>query len=56
LKCNMNFDHEGESIPEMDDFKWVTFSEAKEILHHTQVEAIRNLEKLMDNIIDKSIP
>ncbi len=33
-----------EPFPEIDEFKWVTLEEAKELLHETQVEALKELE------------
>lgn len=44
LKCNSIVPDDAKwnaGKPEMDDFKWVTIDEAKEILHYTQVECLQ---------------
>ena len=40
IKCNSNVEPEKGGFPEMDDFKWVSFDEAKKLLHNTQVKAL----------------
>lgn len=35
-------------FPEIDEFKWVTFSQAKEMLHDTQVKALNDLEESLE--------
>lgn len=44
IRCNSNVPEEKGGFPEMDDFKWVTIDEAREILHETQVAALIKLE------------
>ena len=44
FKCNSSFkDKGGNIVDEMDDFKWVTLTEALEILHPTQVQVVKEL-------------
>jgi len=45
IMCNSNVPEERGGFPEMDDFKWVTVDEARELLHHTQVDALDALEE-----------
>jgi len=45
LKCNSNVPDERGGFPEMDDYKWVTLDEARELLHATQVACI---DKILD--------
>jgi 8-oxo-dGTP pyrophosphatase MutT (NUDIX family) len=45
IRCNSNVPEERGGFPEFDNFEWVTFEEAKKILHSTQVEGLKVLEK-----------
>jgi 8-oxo-dGTP pyrophosphatase MutT (NUDIX family) len=47
LKCNSNVPKERGGFPEMDDYKWVTLDEARELLHETQVACIDLIEKIL---------
>lgn len=44
LKCNSNVPEERGGFPEMDDYKWVSFEEAKRLLHSLQASAIDKVE------------
>lgn len=50
LKCNSIVDKDSSwnaGLPEMDDFKWVTLEEAKDILHYTQVECLKTIKQII---------
>lgn len=49
IMCNSNVPEERGGFPEMDDFKWVTLDEAREILHTTQVAALDLLEEKIED-------
>lgn len=49
IMCNSNVPEERGGFPEMDDFKWVTVDEAREILHNTQVAALDKLDSVINN-------
>jgi 8-oxo-dGTP pyrophosphatase MutT (NUDIX family) len=44
LKCNSNVPVERGGFPEMDDYRWVSFEEAKRLLHSLQANAIDKVE------------
>ena len=44
IKCNSNVPIERGGFPEMDGYKWVEISEAKPLLHETQVIALSQIE------------
>lgn len=44
LKCNSNVPEDRGGFPEMDDYRWVTFDEAKTLLHKLQADAIDKVE------------
>ena len=44
LKCNSNVPEERGGFPEMDDYRWVSFEEAKRLLHSLQAGAIDKVE------------
>lgn len=49
LKCNSNVPDDSNwnaGLPEMDEFKWVTVTEAKRLLHYTQVATLEDCEGL----------
>lgn len=48
IKCNSNVPHERGDFPEMDDYKWVTLDEARELLHETQVACIDKIISIID--------
>jgi len=50
IKCNSNVPIERGGFPEFDNFEWVTFDEAKKILHNTQVEGLKVLEQKLGMI------
>jgi 8-oxo-dGTP pyrophosphatase MutT (NUDIX family) len=45
-QCNSNVPEERGGFPEMDDYKWVTLEEAKELLHETQVACLDKVKQL----------
>lgn len=47
LKCNSNVEEEKGGFPEMDDFKYVSLSEAKCMVHESQVICIEEIEKII---------
>jgi 8-oxo-dGTP pyrophosphatase MutT (NUDIX family) len=47
LKCNSNLPEKLGGYPEMDDYKWVTIDEAKELLRSVQLKCIYVIEELM---------
>ncbi len=47
IKCNSNVTDEHGTLPEMDDFKWVTLDEASKLLHNTQVACLNLITKIM---------
>jgi 8-oxo-dGTP pyrophosphatase MutT (NUDIX family) len=50
LKCNSFVDIDSKynpGLPEMDDFKWVTIEEAREILHHTQTACLDKIKSML---------
>jgi ADP-ribose pyrophosphatase YjhB (NUDIX family) len=47
LKCNSMVEDKKEDFPEMDDFKWVTLDEAKDLLHETQVACLDKIKALI---------
>lgn len=50
IKCNSNVPEERGGFPEMDDYKWVTISEARKLLHETQVACLDTIEKLIHGL------
>jgi 8-oxo-dGTP diphosphatase len=53
LKCNTLVDANARwnaGKPEMDDFKWVSLTEAKDILHYTQAGCIETIVELLNNL------
>lgn len=44
LQCNSNVPEDRGGFPEMDDYRWVTFEEAKKLLHSLQANAIDKVE------------
>lgn len=47
LKCNSMVIRQKVIFPEMDDYKWVTLSEAKNMLHHSQVSCLKEIKKII---------
>lgn len=47
IKCNSNVPIDRGGFPEMDDYKWVTLDEAKELVHETQVACLPRIAKLI---------
>lgn len=54
IKCNSNVPEDRGGFPEMDDYKFVSIDEAKKLLHETQVKALLQIEKMLENITDMS--
>jgi len=48
IKCNSNVPIERGGFLEMDDYKFCTIKEARESLHHTQVECLNEIIKMCD--------
>lgn len=48
IKCNSNVPEERGGFPEMDDYKWVTLDEARNILHDTQVASLDEVNILIN--------
>lgn len=46
--CLSYLDHNGERIPEIDRFMWVTYTEALEKLHYAQVEILKQHKDKFD--------
>lgn len=49
IKCNAYVSTENGEYPEMDQFKYVTLEEAKELLHHSQVECLELINEILTN-------
>jgi 8-oxo-dGTP pyrophosphatase MutT (NUDIX family) len=47
LKCNSNVPEEQGGFPEMDDYKWVSMSEAKVLLHYLQAGCLDSIQKYL---------
>lgn len=47
LRCDSTVPEEEGGFPEMDDFKWVEISEAKELIHETQVKILTLIEDIL---------
>ena len=48
FKCNSHVPETASwnpGVPEMDDFKWVTLNEAKDLLHYSQVRCFDSIKK-----------
>jgi 8-oxo-dGTP pyrophosphatase MutT (NUDIX family) len=50
IKCNSFVPESQGGFPEMDEFKWVTIDEAREILHESQVACLDEIQKIIDNL------
>ena len=50
LKCNSFVPEEKGGFPEMDDFKWVTIDEAREMVHDTQIVCLDKIEELLKKL------
>lgn len=49
LKCNSNVPEDRGGFPEMDDYMWVSFEDAKDLLHYTQVASLEKIEEIIKN-------
>ncbi len=49
IKCNSNVEPEIGGFPEMDDFKWVTISEARRLVHYSQLPSLDVVEEQNKN-------
>jgi len=49
IKCNSHVPENRGGFPEMDAFKFVSIDEAKKLLHETQVKALLQVEKILEN-------
>lgn len=50
LKCNSFVGIHSKwnaGLPEMDDFKWITLEEAKDVLHQAQIECLETITQLI---------
>ncbi len=50
LKCNSNVPEDRGGFPEMDDYKWVSIDEARNLLHPTQVACLDKIVELNEKI------
>lgn len=50
LKCNSNVPLERGGFPEMDDYRWVSFDEAKRLLHNVQAECIDKVKEWVKSV------
>lgn len=50
LQCNSTVEPEKGGFPEMDGFRWVTISEAKEYLHEAQLRCLEEVELLISDL------
>jgi 8-oxo-dGTP pyrophosphatase MutT (NUDIX family) len=50
VKCNSNVPEERGGFPEMDDYKWVSVEEARNILHNTQVASLDEVKIVINKI------
>lgn len=48
IKCNSNVPEERGGFPEMDDYKWVTIDEARNLIHETQVACLDKVETIFN--------
>ncbi len=48
IKCNSNVPEDKGGFPEMDDFKWVSIDEARELLHHSQRESLNYIQDFIN--------
>jgi len=53
IKCISKVSDDRGDFPEMDDFKWVSFDEAKKLLHYTQVPCIDEIQKTINKLTTK---
>lgn len=49
IKCNSCFDWYGKSVPEFEEYKWVTFQEAKKYLYKGLVKVLDELGVFSEN-------
>jgi len=47
IKCNSDVPDERGDFPEMDDYKWISLDEAKDLLHYTQVACIDKIIEII---------
>lgn len=48
IKCNSKVKPDRGDFYEMDDFKWVTFDEARTLIHETQASCLDNILKVIN--------
>lgn len=49
IKCNSNVPEARGGFPEMDGFKWVSITEAYNLLHETQVACLKDIESFINS-------
>lgn len=49
IRCNSSVPEDRGGFLEMDDYRWTTLDEARELLHHTQVACIDKIEEIINN-------
>ena len=54
IKCNSNVPIERGGFPEMDDYRWVSITEAKNMLHITQVACLDLVQSFIDGVDNSS--
>jgi len=47
IKCNSNVPEERGGFPEMDSYQWVSLSDAKKLLHPTQVVCLNKIQDII---------
>ena len=50
IKCNSNVPEDRGGFPEMDDYRWVTIDEARNLLHPTQVACLDKIVELNEKL------
>lgn len=55
IQCNSNVPDERGGFPEMDEYKWATIEEARELLHETQVACLDEIRDIMYKKILKDL-
>ena len=48
IKCNSNVQKDRGNFPEMDGYLWTSITEAKELLHETQVFCLSKIEEIIN--------
>jgi 8-oxo-dGTP pyrophosphatase MutT (NUDIX family) len=54
LKCNSNVEWIIGGFPEMDDYRYISISEAEDVLHHTQVACLPVIKEIISSVVKTS--